>query len=65
MQHNERSRYSDQSEIRVLTMGGTLEYNILVEDENRIVYNNLIECSSYEIQSRSEVVDSGIAVRSD
>lgn len=41
------------------------EYNILVEDENRIVYNNLIECSSYEIQSRSEVVDSGIAVRSD
>ncbi|MBZ4647734.1 MAG: resolvase [Clostridia bacterium] len=25
LQHNERSRYSVQSEIRVLTMGGTLE----------------------------------------
>ena len=25
LQHNERSRYSDQSEIRVLTMGGTLK----------------------------------------
>ena len=26
LQHNERSRYSDQSEIRVLTMGGTLKF---------------------------------------
>ena len=25
LQHNERSKYSDQSEIRVLTTGGTLE----------------------------------------
>jgi hypothetical protein len=30
LQHNERSKYSDQSEIRVLTTGGTLEIPLTI-----------------------------------
>ncbi|MBZ4647726.1 MAG: hypothetical protein JG777_3215, partial [Clostridia bacterium] len=41
LQHNERSKYSDQSEIRVLTTGGTLFFicmaNIEQESFKRVV----------------------------
>jgi hypothetical protein len=50
LQHNERSKYSDQSEIRVLTTGGTLAaacYLVVIDDIYAGLYiynqNNFIQ----------------------
>ena len=51
LQHNERSRYSDQSEIRVLTMGGTLVALVCLEKKILIAYRWFVECLHGKLSS--------------